>query len=154
MSDTDTMKEVYLLAQEHCGLKVGDFVKVTREAKNYEAGWDKNWNSYKSQAVGFIGRIIGDMGSCGFRVRINGAACECDLNFPYFVLEKVEKPTHEFKPFDKVLVRDNISCIWHPDIFFFRTEFFVVVELIGIIASPTRAMSIFQVQEKSRSKHE
>lgn len=118
MNNTETMKQVYLLAQEHCGLKVGDWVKVTRKAERFEAGWDFDWNKTKDQYVGKIGRI-NDINMNGLAVNfVNGYSG--GFYFPYFVLEKVEKPVHEFKPFDKVLVRDGIGDKWLPDIFGYK----------------------------------
>lgn len=112
MSNTETMKEVYLLAQEHCGLKVGDWVRVTREAESYEGGWDNAWvnsdiNKLQVRQIGCISEkgIYLDCGQYGLRC------------YPYFVLEKVKKPEHEFKPFDKVLVRDNSRDYWRIDFF-------------------------------------
>lgn len=113
MSNTDTMKEVYLLAQEHCGLKVGDWVRVIRKAKNYEAGWDNCWVNddipfdvpYKIVILAKKHGIILDCGIYGQRA------------FPYFVLEKVERPAHQFKPFERVLVRDSNREIWRCNLF-------------------------------------
>lgn len=115
----DTMNQVYLLAQEHCGLKVGDWVRVTRKAENYEAGWDNCWvnddidrnKTYLLCNISERGVYL-DCGKYGLRV------------FPYFVLEKVEKPEHEFKSFDKVLVREGKNDLWKPDIFFFWSNYF------------------------------
>lgn len=114
MNNTETMKQVYLLAQEHCGLKVGDWVKVTRGADGYEAGWPCNWNNFQTNHIHDIGKIT-DITQWGLAISFkndNGGLC-----FPFFILEKVEKPAHEFKPFDKVLVRDSIDEFWKPDIF-------------------------------------
>lgn len=98
MSDTETMEQVYLLAQEHCGLKVGDWVRVTRKAENYEAGWDNIWSSCNIKNC-TLGEIRG-IDNNGIRVDFRKPG-EWLWYFPYFVLEKVEKPVHEFKPFDK-----------------------------------------------------
>lgn len=111
MSSTDTRKEVYLLAQEHCGLKVGDWVRVTRKAENHEAGWDYFWAIGANKSVGNIYRIT-CINKWGIFLENHEG-----YTFPYFVLEKVEKPAHEFKPFDRVLVRDNNHCIWTIDFY-------------------------------------
>ncbi len=114
MSNTDTMKEVYLLAQEHCGLKVGDWVKIIRKAESNEAGWEANWNDNMDKYVGRNGFIRKFEDAYGMSVIFQDGNC---WNFPYFVLKKVEKPAHQFKPFDKVLVRDSVSAFWICDFF-------------------------------------
>lgn len=117
MSNTETMKQVYFLAQEHCGLKVGDWVKITRKAVDYECGWAFEWLSDADKTIGKIGKIC-DIRPVGIEVSFtdpNLANCW----YPYFVLEKVEKAAHEFKPFDKVLVRNRENDPWEPDIFKF-----------------------------------
>lgn len=42
--------------------------------------------------------------------------------FPYFVLEKVERPVRQFKPFDKVLVRDTDDDKWVPAFFGYQDK--------------------------------
>lgn len=96
-----TMEKVYLDAQAACGLNVGDYVKVVRKAESHEAGWGNEWN------VG-AGKLVGE--TCKvWHICIYGIELQtknmCYYYVPYFVLEKVEKPVHEFKPFDRVLVR-------------------------------------------------
>lgn len=108
MSNTDTMKQVYLLAQEHCGLKVGNWVKVARKAEDYEAGWDYYWSLVKDELVGKTGKIL-EKGNNGITVGFIGDDERSAWYFPYFVLEKTAKPAHKFKPFDMVLVR-NLNC--------------------------------------------
>lgn len=115
MSDK-TMQQVYLLAQEHCGLNVGDWVRVTRRAESNEAGWGDIWDSCKSKTVGLIGHILA-RNSYGIRVYFKSANEEGYQNLPYFILEKVEKSAHEFKPFDRVLVRNGNNYCWRPDFF-------------------------------------
>lgn len=110
-----TMEKVYLDAQAACGLKVGDYVKLLRTSTYDEAGW--NSRKYDMQynmlwRVGEVYKII-EIGNLG-------VALECNNlynYFPYFVLEKVEKPKYEFKPFDKVLVRDSNAADWRCNLF-------------------------------------
>lgn len=110
-----TQEKVYLDAQAACGLKAGDYVRVTREAKVREAGWGNPWVLDMNAAVGRIGKVNC---LCNFGVRVHfGSPIINTWNFPYFVLEKVEEPEHEFKPFDKVLVRDGDDEKWKPQIF-------------------------------------
>lgn len=112
----DTEKAVYLLAQEHCGLKPGDYVKVTRTAYDNEAGWGAIWNYGMNCTVGHIGKIR-DFGGCGGIAVIFDAPINDCWRYPYFVLEKVEKLAPKFKPFDKVLVRDSDEGNWRCAIF-------------------------------------
>lgn len=118
MNNSDTMKQVYLLAQKHCGLKVGDYVKVTRKAEDYESGWAFEWLNDADKTIGIVGKIC-EIHPVGIEVSFtdqNLANCW----YPYFVLEKVEKLTHEFKPFDRVLAM--ISGIWQPNIFLYKRD--------------------------------
>lgn len=108
-----TMKRVYRDAQAACGLKVGDWVKVARASDDFECGWGMRWDSYKAMMVGKIGNII-KIGEDTIHVSFGE---DGENYFPYFVLEKVEKPKHEFKPFDKVLVRDNLKENWRCNIY-------------------------------------
>lgn len=139
MSNTETMKQVYLLAQEHCGLKVGDCVRVTRKAENHEAGWDYFWAIGANGAVGNIYRIT-CINKWGIFLENHEG-----YTFPYFVLEKVEKHVHEFKPYDPVLVRDDICDTWRANIFSHKSgKHFPFVAAGGEwkCASPTKATNI------------
>lgn len=110
-----TQERVYLDAQSACGLKEGDYVRVTRKAEVREAGWGNPWVPDMNAAVGRVGKVNC---LCNFGVSVYfGSPIINTWNFPYFVLEKVEKPEQEFKPFDRVLVRDSLDEIWRPDIF-------------------------------------
>ena len=83
------MGQNYEERQAECGLKVGDIVKISRKAEDYEDGWDNWWSEYADTWVGKTGKIIRDCKGGGFKV-----FCEEKNNwwlFPYFVLEKVEE---------------------------------------------------------------
>lgn len=114
-----TTEKVYLDAQAACGLKVGDYVMVTRKAYDYEAGWDNDWADSMDKTVGVVGKVV-DVSSVGIRVSF-ASPIDNLWRFPYFVLEKTdkpeEKPEHKFKPFDRVLVRDGGRDPWRPHIF-------------------------------------
>lgn len=77
-------------------LKIGDRVRITRKAGNYEDGWGVSWASFPMDS--FIGKeaCVRDInGGAGIH-----AECEKDFggwNFPYFVLEKVEPKDKEMK---------------------------------------------------------
>ena len=71
------------------GLKKGDYVKVTRRAKDYEDGWDGRWTKERDD---FIGKVI-PVSDIGESTGVILSYCCCDwagYDFPYFVLEKVE----------------------------------------------------------------
>lgn len=111
-----TVKKVYLDAQSACDLKVGDYVKVLRKIDNNEEAWNDHWRFYGGDVVGMIGAILHiDKDGIGIKFDASHGTCY----FPYFVLEKVEKPQHEFKPFDKVLVRQEEKDIWLCEFFSF-----------------------------------
>lgn len=82
----------YAERQSECGLKVGDWVRVTRKAENGEAGWDGDWYAVKDNSVGKVYRIEG--------LKYNGIVLRIfddprEYLFPYFVLEKVEQPSEK-----------------------------------------------------------
>ena len=82
------MRQSYEKHQRECGLKVGDFVKILRKAKDDENGWDNYWPEEADTWVGKTGEIIEDGGGVGLKVFLEE---ENDWwFFPYFVLEKVE----------------------------------------------------------------
>lgn len=114
MNNLEIKEQVYLLAQEHCGLKVGDLVRIIRGAGDYEGGWPCVWNIYQTDHIGDIGEIV-YIGRWGCSIIFEDD--NSGLLFPYFVLEKVKRPAHEFKPFDRVLVRDKDDDEWKPQLF-------------------------------------
>lgn len=120
MNNSDTMEQVYILAQEHSGLKVGDWVRVTRKAESREAGWNNPWVSDMDVSIGSLGEVQG-FSEWGISVYFKTPIINT-WNFPYFVLEKTAKPAHEFKPFDRVLVRDNKLDIWIVNIFSHKSD--------------------------------
>lgn len=80
------------------GLKKGDYVKVTRRAKDYEDGWDGRWTKERDD---FIGKVI-PVSDIGESTGVILSYCCCDwagYDFPYFVLEKVE-PEPRYVPFE------------------------------------------------------
>lgn len=117
-----TMMQVYRDAQKACGLSEGDRVKVTRAAESREGGWPMCWNpAMMDKCVGATGRIrsISYVG-----VEIDFGPAVGKWIFPYFVLEKADGAGYDFKPFDRVLVRDDDSDAWEPAIFigYFATD--------------------------------
>lgn len=119
-------KLTYEEAQELSGLKVGDWIKIVRKAIPYENGWESFWSDDMSANIGKTCQIDLIDARLGMR-----AVCEDEESgyfYPFFVLEKVPTPEqklepekdfndHNFKPFDKVLVRDYDTETWKCDFF-------------------------------------
>jgi len=86
-------KAAYLAGHKACGLKVGDKVRVTREAKDYENGWAVKWHIDMNACIGKISEIIGDRGDAGYAVRtiVEKGGFSSTFSFPWFVLEPVEE---------------------------------------------------------------
>lgn len=109
------MNKVYVDAQAACGLKNGDWVEIISEAEDREAGWCNTWPAKDKDFVGKIGKVhhialIPEQG-----IAIYFSEYDNWWLFPYFVLVKVEKPKHEFKPFEQVLIRDTDDESWRGD---------------------------------------
>lgn len=72
-------------------LKVGDYVRVTRKAGDYEDGWGGRW---VGEMDDFVGKVI-PVSVIGEARGVIISYCYYDQlghSFPYFVLEKVEEP--------------------------------------------------------------
>lgn len=114
--------EEYMRLQEMwiktTGVKAGSWVKVMREVKDYESGWNAVWANEMRQAVGSVYRVCGFRGPFGVRLEdVEGTMC---FNFPFFVLEPAEEPKpekYQFTPFELVLVRDCDADDWHISLF-------------------------------------
>ena len=105
------IKEAYQVMAKESGINVGDTVKVLRKAQSKEMGWPTAWASDMDKMIGNEYTVV---------EIFNGVYHLDSLYwFPFFVLEKIEsaKPAHEFKPFDKVLVRDGNDATWKVDLF-------------------------------------
>ena len=67
-------------------VKVGDYVKITRKAQDYENGWDNVWSSEMDEYVGKIVKVLRtDIYEEGISLSCSGTC----YFFPYFVLKKV-----------------------------------------------------------------
>lgn len=77
--------KTYAELQAESGLKVGDWVKVVRTAKDYENGWGEEWCMSMNDCIGEIFQIYNI--SCS-----NGVSKRGGFSFPYFVLEKTTPP--------------------------------------------------------------
>ena len=100
------------------GVKEGTRVKVTREVKDFESGWNAVWANEMRQAVGSVYRVCGFRGPFGVRLEdVEGTIC---FNFPFFILEPAEAPKpekYQFTPFEQVLVRDSNNTCWTIELF-------------------------------------
>lgn len=76
---------------EENNLKVGDYVKVTRRAENHADGLDDYWYDLMRDSVG---KILKVKEISNFIMLDNG------INYPYFVLEKIEPPKPKYVPFE------------------------------------------------------
>lgn len=88
--------KTYAELQAESGLKVGDWVKVTKTAKNYENGWGVMWNITMDDYVGNTFQIY-DICDIGILFEPRG------YKFPYFVLEKTEKPETKEEKIDRLI---------------------------------------------------
>ena len=97
----------YLNLHQASGLKVGDWVKITRAAKDREHGWDAVWSRHMDQYVGSIAQISLDFGdaNCGFK--IDGAG---GWAYPALILQKV---TH--RPATEADLHKEVQWISDPD---------------------------------------
>lgn len=82
---------------EENNLEVGDYVKVLRKTELYENRWGSFWVDEMSD---YIGKALKVLAINSLRGLIS---LECDdavYDFPYFVLEKAEKPESQYVPFE------------------------------------------------------
>jgi hypothetical protein len=93
--------------QNESGIKVGDRVRVTRKAQNYEIGWGLPWVDDMDQCIGKCYEVKNVSGQFGFKLEWTEYSEDehRDLDnggwFPYFVLQleegKLDKPKLEEK---------------------------------------------------------
>jgi hypothetical protein len=88
---TEEREAAYRTLQKQCGIKVGDYVKVLRIAKDFEMGWPTVWDvDGMNETVGNIYKVH-TVDQYGIMLTV-GPETSCRAYFPFFVLEKVEKP--------------------------------------------------------------
>ena len=80
-------QEKYIEGQKHCGIGVGDTVRVVRAAEDYEGGWKYLWFSYKNCVDEFVVQAIDHQGGGMEHITDGGV----HWWYPYFVLEIVKK---------------------------------------------------------------
>ena len=98
-------------------VELGDTIVVKEKANRGEFGWWNYWISTMDGLIDKKGSMV-NVDTYGIGVKFD----ESDVYaLPFFCLEKVEeekKPLiKEFKPYDKVLVRDDDSQDWEFAIF-------------------------------------
>jgi len=88
----------YAYRQSRSGLKVGQKVKVTRKAADYEGGWSTVWVPKMDKYVGEILTIDG--------ISEDGIRCE-GWYFPYFILEpQLERPDPIYETLRKITLKE------------------------------------------------
>jgi hypothetical protein len=110
----ESSPEAYDEAQDKCGLKVGDRVKVKGKTESNEGGWRNYWNPLMDKYVGKIGKITNVRRNVGVQVMFGGDA----WHFPFFVLEKVEENEDQqstYSSIDDCLLKRIQEIDWHVE---------------------------------------
>ena len=85
-------RKFYEKMQEQSNLKVGDKVKITRIAKDYEYGWNNVWESPG------MDKSVGCTSTIKNINKYNGVLLDIDwYRYPFFVLEKVKEKEYDIK---------------------------------------------------------
>lgn len=82
---TPYLGQCYEAMQKWSGLKVGDKVRVTRAADQFEMGWKNGWVHTMDDSIGKTYTVYQLNGSLGIRL----AEFPNSVDFPFFVLEKI-----------------------------------------------------------------
>jgi len=92
------LQEAYKVMQEHCGIEVGDTVKVVRAPFDGEA--DKEYGKHWRNRIGNIYRVDNIDSTPGrFGLAHSGKNMYSgDYNVPFYCLELVEKAKSELPP--------------------------------------------------------
>lgn len=73
---------------EENGLNIGDKVKITRKANDWEEGWNNIWTYGMDEAFDEVGTIE-EFEKEGFGIRINFSELFYHhFSYPYFIIEK------------------------------------------------------------------
>ncbi|TET41426.1 MAG: hypothetical protein E3J60_04545 [Dehalococcoidia bacterium] len=91
------IEEAYLVMQEHCGIEVGDKVRVIRKHSNFEMGYGCQTSKGKETLVGETG-IVESVNKHSNSIRIGFKGGLSSWGFPFFCLELVEKAKPELPP--------------------------------------------------------
>lgn len=82
---------------EKNNIKTRDYVKVTKKAESNEEGWNGIWYNEMNDCIGKALKVLAINSLRGL------ISLDCDdtvYDFPYFVLEKAEKPESQYVPFE------------------------------------------------------
>jgi len=126
------LREAYLKMQEKCGIDEGDTVKVLRKAENYEMGWGAFWEETMNGAIGNTYKVIIKNGTTG--IALDFKKC-VNWNFPFFVLELVEKKKEHKLPEIKSHALSNYEHIKNQ---------LILMKAILVIANNTKLPRKFQ----------
>lgn len=111
----ERLQEMWL---KNTGIKEGSWVKVIREAEDYESGWGSQWVTVMTDFVGKTCRVIGMHSSYGLHLETVEDGKR--YGFPFFILEPAEEPKpekYQFTPFEQVLGRDYDNERWRAGLF-------------------------------------
>lgn len=102
-----TVEQAYKVMQAHCGIEVGDKVKVLRGFKQGEMGTDGSDIS-SSDLVGDIG-VVTNSCSSWFHLKMDKhIRGKTEMHYPFFCLELVEKAKPEL-PADVSFTDDGLT---------------------------------------------
>jgi hypothetical protein len=74
-------------------LKAGDSVKVLSTAKGHEHGWRNSWAYNMDKEVGKVLTVVRERGGVGITLLNDKGSAS--FSYPFFVLQKVDKPLPE-----------------------------------------------------------
>ena len=103
------LRETYITMQAACGIEVGDTVRITRKAADFEMGWGEDWAGDEMIALvgktGVVSKVHDHRPNGGFKIN--------DWYFPFFVLELVSKKPRSIKlrlsdDYDAQVFKDKI----------------------------------------------
>jgi len=92
-SDYQTLEDLWV---KQVGLKKGDYVKVLFEVPSYAQGWNNSFTEVMKSWVGKTLRV-NDLGTVYAGIALKSSDSILTQSFPYFCLEKVEKPVQKVK---------------------------------------------------------
>jgi hypothetical protein len=115
------LSTAYVELQNVSGIKGGDWVKVTRKAKSHEMGWVNEWVSEMDGAIGKVYQVSTMKASAaGVGLNIDKRTIADSYYFPFFVLEKVEKPFEPIQVFGDA--GDLVATIYKDSVHIHATD--------------------------------
>jgi hypothetical protein len=129
------LREAYLKMQDNCGIDEGDTVKVLRKAENYEMGWGTFWEETMNEAIGNTYKVIIKKGTTGIAIDFKKSG---SWNFPFFVLELVEKKKEHKSPEVKSHALSNYAHVKNQ---------LILMKAILVIAKNEELMNHVEMQD-------